>query len=776
MKNTQYIKKLTGKLRDDEMGNKARSLLFLKKQGCRIPLTYVLSAKAFEDYRRIGKPLLESIKSELSGLADLNYAIRSSTSFEDSRDHSFAGQFQTLINIKGPEKILEAILEVWESAGISGTSEYRSIVTTDATIPACAVVIQEMVESVLSGVSFSRNPVNNLNEIVVEAVEGLGEELVQKGVTPMRWRIKGEFLLEGDDSGPAFTIVRAVASATKKLKKSYHDDVDIEWAHDGNNLYFLQLRFITALESIPVYSNRMAREMLPGQIKPLVWSVNIPLVNGTWIELLTEITGPLAIQPEDLAKSFYFRTYFNMAALGEVFNKFGLPVESIEYMFMSEQGKMPKMMPGIKTFRHTFRMIRFAHSKLLFEPTFIRRYGILSKSFVELRKRIQLGVTIEEYPALFDELFKEGRKITYINIVVPLLMQMYNKRLRNRLKAIGYDYDLIDFTGDFPVLEELSPMKAMDRVRKAFEHLQNTDGEDSFSFERLGLLPDSDPCRKEFDLFLERFGHFSESGNDFSVPKWEEDPPFVLNMILQSDVSLEKKKLIPFSELKLPALKRAGLRRLYRRAGSFRVYREQVSSLYIMGYGLFRTLFLGVGREFAKRGILLEPSDIFFLTRTEIDRILTMPAMEAGREFIPLASERKKEMAETRDLLLPTIIYGESAPLVERGQSRNIKAVGASPGVFRGRTKVVRGSADFSRVNRGDVLLIPFSDVSWTPVLVKAGAIVSEAGGMLSHCSIIARELGIPALVSVENACAIDEGIEVTIDGSNGLLTITEYE
>jgi pyruvate,water dikinase len=239
---------------------------------------------------------------------------------------------------------------------------------------------------------------------------------------------------------------------------------------------------------------------------------------------------------------------------------------------------------------------------------------------------------------------------------------------------------------------------------------------------------------------------------------------------------LEKKKLIPFSEMKLPALKRAGLRRLYRRAGSFRVYREQVSSLYIMGYGLFRTLFLGVGREFAKRGILLEPSDIFFLTRTEIDRILAMPATEAGREFIPLVSERKKEMAETRDLLLPTIIYGDSAPLVERGQSRNIKAVGASPGVYRGLTKVVRGSADFSMVNRGDVLLIPFSDVSWTPVLVKAGAIVSEAGGMLSHCSIIARELGIPALVSVENACAIDEGIEVTIDGSNGLLTITEYE
>ncbi len=58
----------------------------------------------------------------------------------------------------------------------------------------------------------------------------------------------------------------------------------------------------------------------------------------------------------------------------------------------------------------------------------------------------------------------------------------------------------------------------------------------------------------------------------------------------------------------------------------------------------------------------------------------------------------------------------------------------------------------------GMFLLIPFSDVSWTPVLARAGAIVSETGGMLSHCSIIAREMGIPALVSVPNACIYGNG------------------
>jgi pyruvate,water dikinase len=79
-------------------------------------------------------------------------------------------------------------------------------------------------------------------------------------------------------------------------------------------------------------------------------------------------------------------------------------------------------------------------------------------------------------------------------------------------------------------------------------------------------------------------------------------------------------------------------------------------------------------------------------------------------------------------------------------------------------------------VTRGDVLVIPFSDVSWTPVLMKAGAIVSESGGMLSHCSIIARELGIPALVSVDSACSLEEGALVTVDASNGVLIVHDHE
>jgi len=133
-------------------------------------------------------------------------------------------------------------------------------------------------------------------------------------------------------------------------------------------------------------------------------------------------------------------------------------------------------------------------------------------------------------------------------------------------------------------------------------------------------------------------------------------------------------------------------------------------------------------------------------------------------------------MEETKDILLPQAIYGEAAPILERGEVKNHYGTGTSSGSYSGKTRVVQRRDDFDSVRKGDVLLIPFSDVSWTPILAKAGAIVSETGGMLSHCSIIAREMGIPALVSVENACSIGNGLNVTADGSNGILTIHDHE
>jgi len=81
---------------------------------------------------------------------------------------------------------------------------------------------------------------------------------------------------------------------------------------------------------------------------------------------------------------------------------------------------------------------------------------------------------------------------------------------------------------------------------------------------------------------------------------------------------------------------------------------------------------------------------------------------------------------------------------------------------------VVGSLADFSKIRSGAVLVIPYSDVGWTPLFIQAGGIVSESGGILSHCSIIAREYGIPAVVSVPYATHLPDDAVVTVDGFRG--------
>ncbi len=796
MPHPHYIKRLKAGLKSDETGNKANSLIFLHRYGFNIPLTFLVTTGAYERYKSEGRLVLDDLRNEIAALPDIPYAVRSSTSVEDSSEFSFAGQFQTLTDVKGHDSILQAIQQVWESASLLNDNEYLE--KTRVKTLKCAVIIQEMITSSFAGVSFSRNPVTNQNEVVIEAVEGAGEELVQKGVTPLRWRLRKDVVAEGNQHHHYYQIIRQVAADTIKLRRHYGNHIDIEWVYDGKKLFYLQLRQITGRRDLQIYSNKMAKEMLPGQTKPLVWSINIPMVNSTWIGLLSEITGPLDVKPEDLAKAFYYQTYFNVVALGRIFSKFGMSADSLEYLMIRHDDSRPSFKPGISTLRHTFRIIRFINGKLRFEKRFLREFEELKHTYAEIEELFRNeydSVTPESFNKLYERLFTEGKRLAYLNIVVPILMSMYHKRLRKKLAKRNIDYDKLDFREDFPLLTRLNPMTGIMKIRSILDDLPESISQQCTSAEKMRSLKEAGTVTAEFDAFLEEFGHLSDIGTDISYPKWQEEPEKVFGMVLSSSGDKYGNGMFTLRELTEKGLKVSrGLRRQYEKAGRFKVYREQISSFYIYGYGLFRKLFLKLGDDMANRGILDKHDDIFYLTKQEVDEIIgnaktgqdqrIVPDSESAGNHPPgdlnhykeLVTRRKQEMEETKDIVLPPVIYGDEAPVIGNDKVKNHSGIRTSSGSFTGTTRVIRGTGDFNTVDKGDVLLIPFSDVSWTPVLVKAGAIVSETGGMLAHCSIIAREMGIPALVSVPNACAFGNGLKVTVDGSNGILTIHDNE
>ncbi len=81
--------------------------------------------------------------------------------------------------------------------------------------------------------------------------------------------------------------------------------IDLEWVFDGKEIQWVQMRKITTLNAHNVFSNRLSKDMMPGMIHPLIWSINVPLINSVWLKILEELVGKLPIKPEDLAKSFF---------------------------------------------------------------------------------------------------------------------------------------------------------------------------------------------------------------------------------------------------------------------------------------------------------------------------------------------------------------------------------------------------------------------------------------------------------------------------------------
>jgi pyruvate,water dikinase len=139
-----------------------------------------------------------------------------------------------------------------------------------------------------------------------------------------------------------------------------------------------------------------------------------------------------------------------------------------------------------------------------------------------------------------------------------------------------------------------------------------------------------------------------------------------------------------------------------------------------------------------------------------------------GGDYAQRVAQRQREMDEYRHAAIPETIYGDQPPPLTLHTGNRLSGVATSRGYYTGPARVVQGMGDFGKVQPGDVLVIPFSDVGWTPLFTKAGAVIAESGGILSHSSIVAREYNIPAVVSVNAACQLADNTRVSVDGYKG--------
>jgi pyruvate,water dikinase len=773
-------------------GNKALNLRRLFAMGLRTPTAYAVLWDAYQRYTQDDISLVSDLRVALSHYLDPGtaYAVRSSANIEDMFGRSFAGQFKSVLNTRGIDGVFQAIWAVWgtaQSLRVQSYLEQHGLHSQDLFM---GVIIQEMVPPVFAGVALSRNPVTGADEVVVEAVKGSGEALVQSGVTPNRWINKwGTWIAKPQKSDIPLKLIEEVVAETRRIAKEVDSFVDLEWVYDGTNLYWLQVREIMAVYQHNVYSNHISKEMVPGMIKPLIGSINIPMICSKWVRLLKEMLGFTRVHPEDLAKLFYYRMYFNMGTLGQIFQDVGIPADSVETLMgvLPENAKKPAMKPTFKTILHLPWIVKFLVKKWFFSKEMHKALPKIERDFKEFNYQHASMLTVVDLYQEIDRLYDLVAEAAYYNVLGPLLLMMYTRVFKNQLSQMGIEFSKFDLMEGVPELLSYDPNHYLHDLHDEFCLLDEATQTviRNRSYEDFTQLPGIPGLQKKVNAFLERFGHLSAKGNDFSFPPWRETPGMVLDMIINFEPSKEgKQKKIKFEDLNLRGMKRRLVGLFYHRVRDFHLMREQIGSYYAYGYGLFRYYYLAIGAHLVRKKIIEVPSDVFYLEDAEIRQLLgdEPPGFDARQ----VVAQHKVDIERFKDITLPSVIYGDETPPVTDPSLEKLVGVPTSIGHYTGKVAVVRGIQDFNKVQQGDVLVIPYSEVSWTPLFARAGGVVAESGGLLSHSSIVAREYGIPAVVSVDGAMGLRDGMQVTVNGHTGevilhgdeetILTVGEQE
>ncbi|MBE0696403.1 MAG: hypothetical protein IH586_05720, partial [Anaerolineaceae bacterium] len=341
----------------------------------------------------------------------------------------------------------------------------------------------------------------------------------------------------------------------------------------------------------------------------------------------------------------------------------------------------------------------------------------------------------------------------------------------------------LDMHQNTPEFKRFTPMDLIKKLHLKYVSLEPGLQSEirSSTYTQVMAHPALDGFREGLIELMDKFGHLCDNGNDFSTIPWREMGDTILKLVLNYQIShdtseghLAPSNKISIDTIHLPLWKSWMVRRLFHHTRRFNLYRGHISYIYTLGYGLFRPYFLALGHWFVQQKTLDIPDDIFLLDWTEIRQIVN--SQNYSQNLREKVKKHKETIEQVRDIQLPALVYGDQEPPIDVSFAHKLVGTPTSRGYCMGRIKVLMGLQDFHKVQSGDILVIPYSDVGWTPLFTLVAGVLAESGGMLSHSSIVAREYGIPAIVSVPGATRLKDGTMVRIDGYRGEVILLNDE
>lgn len=830
-----YLKTFQKAIASESLGGKAFRLIQMYQAGFQVPSGAVLLPSAFQLFldanpnwnsvvgrlckyltdKEIDKAqkefseavfpsvLEDEIRAYVSECDVKSWAIRSSGSMEDGSNASFAGQFESYLDAQNPDDVIQSIIQCWSSLygqKVVRYCENKALPFRECTM---SVVIQELIPAESSGVVFTVNPLTgNDKQMVIEAVSGLGENLVQGQVNPDHYlydwyhetlEVKSNF------QQPHLSKGQIVSLSLKCLdiQAFYGEPMDIEWAIDSRGIHILQARPLTAIH-FDIKDEWTTADLRDGGISstiatPMMFSLYEFIFENTMPEYFRQ-TKILPKKKFDKWFNWWFGySYWNIGAAKEGVHQLpGFNERNFDRSLGIEPnyegdgrvtGVTPKsLFHGIQILLATNRSVKnripTCRKDILFAKERFEQADAFLKSDPDLKTLIQDFRTfiLETYLRIeghyFFTIYDNSNAATFCQDAV-------GKANKNRPNPINY-LNLV--TG----LSDLSHMRPTFDLWNLVEEIRQNP-EAAFFYAHRSVLevqqklgnPDDFPFKTDLNAFFLNYYFHSLRELDLRVPNWDEDSSQgikLLQSFLRNDQHenpiLSEQRQEETYQKEVQQIKNKSLLKTIQTHRDLLWWREEMRDYSSRTYYFLRRYLLEISDKMLQKELISDPDDVHFLTYPEL---IDFADTENGTFYNPLIIKNKKFHRSFRNFKNPNEIRQiKVETFVQEDQTGDtFQGIAGSHGHAIGRAVVVESVFEADKIEKGDILVTKFTDPGWTVYFAKIAGLITESGGILSHGAVVSREYGIPAIFGIKDVTKrIKTGDLLEMDGEHGIIKI----
>ncbi|MFC5476223.1 PEP/pyruvate-binding domain-containing protein [Paraherbaspirillum soli] len=594
-------------------------------------------------------------------------------------------------------------------------------------------------------------------------------------------------------------LARDAASALDYTNSGY----DVEWVWDGERFWIVQARPVTARgrHTYPQLANQPAlwsrgntREILPEPLSALDWGLSRTMVN----RMLTrgyELSGYAPRAGVQRAGLFHGRLYLETSLMQwEGYDALGVPPKAMNQLLGGRQAEISVLPPTPgQRWARGLRMLRYLRRSIR-----VRRNADAALKLARQRAADWLA---QELPVDNAELARQlRRQFAAVHGADDLffLQGSGGGTLFNLVQLVekycpgeGHALTAALMAGGEPSVTAAQGYELMELARiaagdaKTLEWLRRPD---RIAIDWPQQLAEDSPFRHAFADFMQRHGHRAVYETYLRSPRWREAPAYlldsVLNLIGCDPAPLRQRQqqaaAAAWRRLRrdLPVWLRPIVVKLVKTSSVESNHREAARSVLVAYLEVLRRGICALALRLTGPGGLERADDIFNLTAAEMFALAEgrLPvaaaacrAVERRRQFDAWLAESEPDVVTEHGAAVPP--SDANAERAGNGGGEGWRGTAVGSGHARGTVHLARSPADGLAMAAGAVLVTPSTDPAWTPLFLKAGALVMETGGYLSHGAIVAREFGIPAVVNLPGILdQLRAGEQVEVDGSRGVV------